>query len=565
MKSERQDLMYTKNEFFHALIQNSSDLITIVSINGTILYESPSVDRVLGYDENELIGKNAFKMIHPEDIQKVRNAFSKVVIHRDLTLSADFRFLHKDGSWRVLHAAGSNQLDNPLIAGIVVNSRDITERKQIEEKLRQSEERFRKVFYTSPDAINMTRLSDGMSISVNEGFTRMLGYAENEVIGRTTLDLNLFVNPEDRKKLVDGMQKNGEVKNFEFAFRRKNGTIGKGVMSASALEIDGVQYLIGVTRNVTERKQTEEKLRQSEERFRRIFEDSPLGIIIVTPNMKIFQANKSFCEMLRYSEEELVGRSMQELTHPDDREKSAKESERVFAGQIPAVRFETRYIKKNQKSLWVQLHATTICDQDGKALYALGMIEDISRRKVAEREREQLISQLKDALSKIKTLRGLIPICAWCKKIRDDAGYWTRVETYIKDHSNASFTHCICPTCLKKEDPTSYREMFGDDEKEEVSKLKREHRASERLRLRKPVNCAFKVDFGKSEKMVISAILEEIGDTGMCVKIDQPMEVGSLLFSSIGAEDDKVGVVRWSKSAAIEEGGYRVGIQFVRG
>src|SRR5512143_1241185 len=100
--------MYSKREFCHALIQNSSDIITILSIDGTVLYESPSVDRVLGYDQNELIGRNAFEMIHPEDLQMVRNAFAEVVKHCDLALSADFRFLHKDGSWRVLSATGSN-------------------------------------------------------------------------------------------------------------------------------------------------------------------------------------------------------------------------------------------------------------------------------------------------------------------------------------------------------------------------------------------------------------------------------------------------------------------------
>jgi len=430
--------MYSKREFFHALVQNSSDFFTILSIDGTVLYASPSVDRALGYDQNELIGRNIFEMIHSYDLQRVRNAFYEVVKHRDLALSADFRFLHKDGSWRVLDATGSNQLDNPLIAGIVVNSRDVTERKQIEEKLRQSEER-----------------------------------------------------------------------------------------------------------------------------FRRIFEDGPLGMIIVAPNYRLVKANKAFCKMLGYTEEELVGRSIQELTHRDDRKKSADASELAFTGETSLFHLEKRYIKKNQESLWVELNAVTVHDQEGKVLYALGMVEDISERKVADREKEQLIFQLMEALAKIKTLRGLIPICAWCKKIRDDTGYWTRVETYIREHSDASFTHCICPTCLNKEDPVAYHDIFGDEKKTQVYQSKGEHRHSERLRLRKPVNCAFKVDSGDSGKIIINAILEEIGDTGMCVRTDMSLEDDSLLFSSSGIED-KIGVVRWRKTAATEEGGYLVGIQFVK-
>ncbi|HUI44501.1 MAG TPA: PAS domain S-box protein [Nitrospirota bacterium] len=430
--------MYSKIEFFHALLQNSLDIITLVSSDGTILYESPSVDRILGYDQRELIGKNVFEMIHPEDLQKVRTAFREVVSNRDLTLSADFRFLHKDGSWRVLYATGSNHLDNPLIDGIVVNSRDITERNQVEEKLRQSEER-----------------------------------------------------------------------------------------------------------------------------FRRIFEDGPLGMIVIDPSYRFLKANKSFCEMLGYTEQELVGRSIEDLTHPEEKEESLELSQRVLRGETPLFHLEKRYVKKDQESLWVKLTATAIHDPEGKVLYALGMIEDISERKVADREREQLISQLTEALTKIKTLTGLIPICAWCKKIRDDKGYWIRVETYIKEHSNATFTHCVCPTCLKKEDPATFRDIFGQGEKAQVSKSNRENRNSERLRLRKPVNCAFKMDSGESGKVVINAILEEIGDAGICVRTDHLLEDDTLLFSSSSVED-KVGVVRWRKPAAPEEGGYRVGIQFVR-
>jgi PAS domain S-box-containing protein len=554
--------MFGKKDFFHALIQNSSDIITILGTEGTVLYESPSISRILGYDQNELIGRNVFDMVHPEDLQMARNAFAEIISQPDLVLSANFRFLHKDGSWRVLSATGSNQLDNLSISGIVVNSRDVTAREETEEKLRQSEERFRRVFYTSPDAIDMTRLSDGMSICINDGFTRILGYAENEVIGRTTLDLNLFVNPEDRKRLVELMQQNGEIKNFEFAFRRKNGTIGQGVMSASVLEFEGVQHLIGVTRDVTEHRIIDEKLRESEERFRRMFEDGPLGMVIVGLEQRLLKANKAFCEMLGYTEDELVGRSVQELTHPEDRVNSAEISQQVFAGEVPMLHLQKRYIKKNQEILWCATTATTIHDQEGNVLYALGMVEDISVRKVAEREREQLISQLQESLAKIKTLRGLIPICAWCKKIRDDAGYWTRVESYIRQRSDASFTHCICPTCLNKVDPETYQEIFKDDKEAQVSKSRIDHRNSERMKLTKPIKCIIKVDSKESGRLPIDASLEEIGDTGMCVRTDHPLEVDSVIYTSSGA-DDTMGVVRWRKTATTAVGGYRVGIQFL--
>ena len=92
--------------------------------------------------------------------------------------------------------------------------------------------------------------------------------------------------------------------------------------------------------------------------------------------------------------------------------------------------------------------------------YILAIDRDITERRSAEQEREKLILELRDALDKIRTLRGLIPMCAWCKKIRDDKGYWKRVEVYIKEHSDASFTHGICPDCMKIISPEAYDEKF---------------------------------------------------------------------------------------------------------
>jgi PAS domain S-box-containing protein len=212
--------------------------------------------------------------------------------------------------------------------------------------------------------------------------------------------------------------------------------------------------------DIAERKRITEKLRESEERFRRIFEDGPLGMMISDLHSSTLKVNKAFCEMLGYSEQELLERNIEDITYPEDVERSVKLSKQVLRGKIPLFSIEKRYVKKTGELLWVNFTATTIRDNEGNVLYAMGMAEDISERKAAEQERELLIIQLQDALANIKTLKGLLPMCAWCKKIRDDKGYWKRVETYIREHSDASFTHGICPECLKKVDPETYDEKF---------------------------------------------------------------------------------------------------------
>ena len=111
----------------------------------------------------------------------------------------------------------------------------------------------------------------------------------------------------------------------------------------------------------------------------------------------------------------------------------------------------------------LEIIASPLFSKEGSFQGIVEIERDVTDHRKADEEREKLIGELQEALSKIKTLKGLIPICAWCKKIRDDKGYWTKVETYIREHSDASFTHGICPECLKKVSPETYNTVFKTD------------------------------------------------------------------------------------------------------
>jgi diguanylate cyclase (GGDEF)-like protein/PAS domain S-box-containing protein len=123
-------------ERFRALIQNSSDILMLLDVDGTIRYESPSIERILGYRPEELVGKNAFDYVHPEDLREVLEAFVEGLANSELQPSAEYRFRHKDGSWCYLESVGSNLLDDTKVGGFVLNSRNITERKALEGELR---------------------------------------------------------------------------------------------------------------------------------------------------------------------------------------------------------------------------------------------------------------------------------------------------------------------------------------------------------------------------------------------------------------------------------------------
>ncbi len=148
------------------------------------------------------------------------------------------------------------------------------------------------------------------------------------------------------------------------------------------------------------------------------------------------------------------------IIHPDDLSRVSEHmSRRKYEPGLAEIEF--RIVRRDGAVRWVALAFQPVYDGSSRFLGTRGSNRDITERKRAEAEREKLIGELRSALSRVKLLSGLIPICACCKKIRDDKGYWNQIETYIRDHSEADFSHGICPECAPKE----YPELFAEKEK----------------------------------------------------------------------------------------------------
>ena len=221
---------------------------------------------------------------------------------------------------------------------------------------------------------------------------------------------------------------------------------------------------IELVRDITERKRFEKTLADSEKRYRMLFENAGDAIFILDAEGKnkgrIIDANKAAAEIHGYTIDELLTMNITDLDTPETAQKAPQRIKRILTGE--QVNEEATHYTKNGKIVYVEIIAGLI-ELDGHK-YILAYDRDITRRKIIEQERETLIRELQDALENIKTLRGLIPICAWCKKIRDDKGYWEKVEDYIQKHAHVSFTHGICPECLEKEDPELFKIIKDDPE-----------------------------------------------------------------------------------------------------
>jgi len=262
---------------------------------------------------------------------------------------------------------------------------------------------------------------------------------------------------------VEASFRDGEIHRLEKSLPGNRGYIeikSSPLFDSSGKIIAGIELV----RDITERKRIEKTLAYSEKRYRMLFESAGDAIFILDAEGKnkgrIVDANKAAAEIHGYTIEELLAMKITDLDTPETAQKAPRRIKRILQGE--QVKEEATHYTKDGKIIYVEIIAGLI-ELDGHK-YILAYDRDITKRKLIEQERETLIHELKDALENIKTLRGLIPICAWCKKIRDDKGYWEKVEDYIQQHAHVSFTHGICPECLEKEDPELYKIIKDDPE-----------------------------------------------------------------------------------------------------
>jgi PAS domain S-box-containing protein len=178
-------------QHFRSLIENAPDLITVMNADGTIKYDSPSYGRVLGYTLEERIGTNGFGLVHPDDASHVLDVFTRGMQVPGQSAHLEFRYRHKDGSWRYFESTGTNLLHDPAVAGVVVNSHDITERKQMEDAVHNSEEYLKLLFEYAPDAYYLND-AEGTLVDGNRAAEELTGYGREELRGQSFLTLDLI-------------------------------------------------------------------------------------------------------------------------------------------------------------------------------------------------------------------------------------------------------------------------------------------------------------------------------------------------------------------------------------
>jgi PAS domain S-box-containing protein len=264
---------------FRALIENSSDMVALLDTDGVFLYASPSTEKILGYDvEKEYEGKSLFDFIYPGDLQLIKQKFDEVNNKPGNKVTAEFRYRVKNGEWIWIEGVAVNMFNEPSINAVVVNYRDITERKKAEMELKLQKSYFQQLFENSPEGIVILDNNDRV-IDANKGFEQLFRYSLNEIKGKTVTSFLVPQNLTEQASQISLFVLKGEIINRETVRKRKDGSLVDVSILGYPITLENNQIgVYGIYRDISERKETEKALRNSEERYKAFVKQSSEGI-----------------------------------------------------------------------------------------------------------------------------------------------------------------------------------------------------------------------------------------------------------------------------------------------
>jgi PAS domain S-box-containing protein len=294
--------------YFRSLIEHTADTISTYDANGVRLYTSPSIERILGYKPEEMIGQSGFELLHPDDCPLLVSLFAQAAQIPGTIVTKELRYRHKDGTWRTLESTGSNLLDNPAVGAVVVNSRDITERQRAEAALRESEERYRDLVENSEELI-CTHDLEGLILSVNRAAAANLGYRQRDYAGKKNL------------RDILPLRVRGQFDDYLAKLRNEGFARGLTLVQTSdgetriweyynTLRTEGVATPIvrGMAHDITERKRAEEAMSALRRELELTMNSMEEGVHRVNLQGDIVFENPAAARMLGWEVAELLGK-----------------------------------------------------------------------------------------------------------------------------------------------------------------------------------------------------------------------------------------------------------------
>ena len=402
--------------WLNSIFNSLEEAVLVLTPDRKLVNINEAGERMSGYSRDELVDLSVevFHVDHEHFVEfgrRIQKAFDT-----GKTANFDFEIKRRDGEiFPTEHTAALLRGEHGEPIGILSVIRDVTEKKIAEKALRESEEKFSRLFMASPIYISFTTLNDGLFVEVNKAFSKITGYQPKEVLGRTSLEIGLFPNPEERAKFAKLAKEKGGFREQEITFVRKNGETWIGLWSAEKIELAGQTCLANVVLDITERKQAEQALRESEGQYRTLFENASEAIYVAQNGMIKFHNPKTE-ELYGYSKEELNSQPFTHFIHEKDREMVLDRHKRRLNGESPPSNYPFRIINKNGDARWVELNVAEISWDSRPAV--LCFMTNIDERIRAE----EALRESKDDLDKAQNLAH---IGSWSRDLKTKQAQWS--------------------------------------------------------------------------------------------------------------------------------------------
>ena len=371
---------------YGALFASSPEAIVITRLaDAKILDVNAAWEIYTGHRREDAIGRRGADLnrwVEPAQ----RDVAVKRLLAEGSFSNFETRFLHRDGSeMEALVSAARIEVDGEACA--IWSWRDVSDMRAAERRAKQSETKYGALFASNPEPIIITRISDGRILEVNEAWERDCRYRREDVIGRTALNQNFWVDPQQRKHVVSCLQSAGRVSNYEVLFRRADGAVVEALLSAARIEVDGEACAIWSWRNMTEVRTAERRARQSESKFAALFATSPVGLVVTRPrDRRVVEVNDAALALIGVARDEAMGSLVADLGTILNRPEVEEARERALAGER-GMSLPLRFQRRDGKVVEAEMSGVVV-DLDSEPHFVLSVLDMTEQRRV-ERERHE--------------------------------------------------------------------------------------------------------------------------------------------------------------------------------